>query len=74
LGDPIKVVWAKAHLEYFRRFIFNGIEYFYFEKGMKQEIPFTPGRIFYYKFRNEKLIEIGFGYGMIGTNPMLHSE
>lgn len=74
LGDDIKQVWEKAHLEYFRRFSFNGIGYFYFEKGVKNEVPFTPYKIFYYKFKNAKLIEIGFGYGMIGINPMLQPE
>ena len=73
LGDDIKEVWPKVHLEYFRNFSFMGIKYFYFEKGIRHEVPFTPNQIFFYKFKDEKLIEIGFGYGMIGVNPMLES-
>ena len=75
LGDNMKQVWSKAHLEYFRKFVFKGIIYFYFEKGVKREVPYTPNQIFYYKFdKNEKLVEIGFGYGMMGANPMLQPE
>ncbi len=74
LGDDLKQVWQKAHLSYFRKFTFMGIVYFYFEKGVRHEIPFTPNYVYYYKFKNDKLMEIGFGFGMIGVNPMLHSE
>lgn len=74
LGDNIKLVWAKAHLNYFRKFTLEGAVYFYFEKGIKHEIPFTPNQLFYYKFKDDTLIEMGFGYGMIGVNPMLHPE
>lgn len=73
LGDGLRQVWDKAHLAYFRKFLFKGITYYYFEKGIKQEVPFTPAYIFYYQFdTNEKLVEVGFGYGMLGVNPMLH--
>lgn len=74
LGDDIRSVWPKVHLNFFRRFKFNDVECFYFEKGIKQELPFVPNQLFYYKFKNDKLIEIGFGYGFEGVNPMLHSE
>jgi hypothetical protein len=72
LGDRIKQLWQKAHIEYFRSFSYQGIKYYYFEKGMNAEAPFTPNYIYYYKFKEDKLIEIGLGYGMIGENPMLH--
>lgn len=74
LGDDIKKVSNKMRLNYFRRFKFKGIEYFYFERGVKHEVPFTPDKIFYYKFKKGKLIEIGLGYGIIGVNPMLQPE
>lgn len=72
LGDSIKQVWGKVYLNYFRKFMYNGIVYYYFEKGVKHKVPFTPNQVFYYKFKDDTLIEIGFGYGMIGINPMLH--
>lgn len=71
LGDSISLVWQNAHLNYFRTFTLAGVKYFYFEKGVRHEVPYTPNFIYYYKFKNDKLIEIGFGYGMIGVNPML---
>lgn len=73
LGDNVKQIWEAASLNYFRKFTFMDITYYYFEKGVKQEVPFTPYQLFYYKFDGGgRLIEIGFGYGMEGENPMLH--
>lgn len=74
LGDEIMSVWEKVRLNFFRRFKFRNIDYFYFERGSKQGVPFTPDQIFYYKFKDDKLIEIGFGKGFVGVNPMLQSE
>ena len=65
---------GKAHLMYFRQFTFEGIKYFYFEKGIAQEVPFTPSEIYFYKFKNNKLIEIGLGHGINGINPMLQAQ
>lgn len=74
LGDSLPDVWAKRHLAYFRRFSFKGTDYFYFEKGIRVEIPMVPGAVLYYKFRNKRLIEIGFGTGFQNVNPLLRME
>ncbi|WP_118976824.1 hypothetical protein [Taibaiella koreensis] len=46
LGDDLKSVWAKVHLNFYRRFKFSGVDYFYFEQGVKHELPFMPERLF----------------------------
>jgi len=71
LGMSIYDVAVRKSLKYFRRFRYKNINYFYFETGTAQEIPYVPKQIYYYKFRNDKLIEMGFGRGLDGTNPML---
>jgi len=55
LGDSLKQVWPIVHLNFFRRFKFEGVEYFYFERGIKDIMTKTPYQLFYYKFKDDKL-------------------
>lgn len=73
LGLTIEQVWNKASLQFFRNYTYNNTKCYYLEKGIKNEIPFVPEKVFYYKFRDDKLVEIGAGNGMIGVNPMLEA-
>jgi len=75
LGDEIGSIGLKLKLPFFRRFSYQGITYFYYEGPYSVYYPYeVPRWIVYYKFRNDKLIEIGFGHGFTGINPMLQEK
>ena len=75
LGDNKKDIWGKVNLFSFRHFTFNTIEYYYLENGEKHlDASKTPMTILFFKFKNNILIELGFGNGMIGVNPMFTSD
>lgn len=74
LGMDIADVASKMYLVYFRNFRYKGITYYYLEKDTLMSIPFTPKYMYYFKFKKDKLIEIGFGRGFENLNPMLQPE
>ena len=75
LGDDVDKIEDKLKLSFFRTFTYGGLTFYYYEGSyLPYYIPPEPDGIVYYKFRDNKLVEIGFGYGFTGINPMFQEK